>query len=407
MKNRNVESVVSSIMFSLYPVLTIPIILKGMAKGKFFAFILFAFFLSFLAYLYPPTGDLYRYALDYYTYKGVDFTDFIMLASLKMDFFFPFILWTLGQFNVPCDFSRLIYVFISSVLIFYIFCDSTKEVRQRDSRLYKLLLIFVLLIVDYISFAYRFSFSAVLFSFGVYSIFITKRFFKGFFFLLIACMNHFAFIPILIIVVFVKFTKYQGNRLFSSILFCFILFFPFNMASDILYFIPVGGEVLSHLQVYTEGHMVSDFLNEHSAKYLIGRYINESRTWLLMLFYLISFKKTHLSGIITIYLVFLSLVSFSSFMKWRYESALFYILFLYLLYVLQINQSLFKKRIILFFVVGFICFFSSFWTRRREISISNEYKLLFPTYSILSNEYDEKWMNQNVMSDGFPLNKID
>ena len=62
---------------------------------------------------------------------------------------------------------------------------------------------------------------------------------------------------------------------------------------------------------------------------------------------------------------------------------------------------IFKKA---FMYIGMLYLFTSFWSHRREYSISHEYKIFLPTsYNILSSTYSQTWVDNHIDSKGEPI----
>ena len=68
------------------------------------------------------------------------------------------------------------------------------------------------------------------------------------------------------------------------------------------------------------------------------------------------------------------------------------------------EQSFRLNHIRILFLTSLISFISQFYTFRRELSISDEYMLLYPVPSIFMNSYSKDLINQEVYEDGSPKN---
>ena len=68
-RRNNQYKTLGILIFIIYPVLSFPFILKGILKRERWAYLLGAIFMGYMGMLYPPAGDMYRYAEDFNLYK--------------------------------------------------------------------------------------------------------------------------------------------------------------------------------------------------------------------------------------------------------------------------------------------------------------------------------------------------
>ena len=81
------------LIFIIYPILSFLFILKGILKRERWAYLLGAIFMGYMGILYPPAGDMYRYAEDFNLYKELDWDQFWIFMALKFDYFLPLLSW--------------------------------------------------------------------------------------------------------------------------------------------------------------------------------------------------------------------------------------------------------------------------------------------------------------------------
>lgn len=112
---------VAIVIFFLYPLLSVPFWVVGMFKREKWAFVLCALFMGLLSILYPPAGDLYRYAEDFNLYKDCDWDTFLILLVLKFDYFLPFLSYSIGKLGGTPELTRFVFAFIAYSLFFDLF----------------------------------------------------------------------------------------------------------------------------------------------------------------------------------------------------------------------------------------------------------------------------------------------
>lgn len=68
-RRNNQYKTLGILIFIIYPILSFPFILKGILKRERWAYLLGAILMGYIGMLYPPAGDMYRYAEDFNLYK--------------------------------------------------------------------------------------------------------------------------------------------------------------------------------------------------------------------------------------------------------------------------------------------------------------------------------------------------
>ena len=75
-RRNNQYKTLGILIFIIYPILSFPFILKGILKRERWAYLLGAILMGYIGMLYPPAGDMYRYAEDFNLYKELDWEYF-------------------------------------------------------------------------------------------------------------------------------------------------------------------------------------------------------------------------------------------------------------------------------------------------------------------------------------------
>lgn len=134
-----------------------------MVRTEKWAFYLWAIFMGLLGMLYPPTGDFYRYQMDFYKYQGLDFNTFLFVVGVDFNFFLSFLSYFVGKLGLNFDITRFIYNFIAYSILGKLFIDivySNLNIKHcsNKSKFKILLLLFSFTIATYL---YRYGLSSI------------------------------------------------------------------------------------------------------------------------------------------------------------------------------------------------------------------------------------------------------
>ena len=143
-RRNNQYKTLGILIFIIYPILSFPFILKGILKRERWAYLLGAILMGYIGMLYPPAGDMYRYAEDFNLYKELDWEYFWIFMALKFDYFLPLLSWILGKLGAYPESTRFLFVACSYYLLLDLYHDitlSNKDMTRRTrvySRHYKI-----------------------------------------------------------------------------------------------------------------------------------------------------------------------------------------------------------------------------------------------------------------------------
>lgn len=395
----NDNKIIVVILFIIYPLLSLPLIFDGIYRGRRYGFVLWAIFMGYVGWLYPPTGDLYRYVEDFYFFGGQAINELSYTLLLKNDYLQSLLFWVLHEVGIPPDFTRFLYNTIGYLLLFSIFRQLTGSLTNNGMRM--LLFVVLFLFVGYKTFLYRFPLASIIFIFGVFRIITDRK--SGWFILLLSVLLHFSMIVPLTVFVAHKIINYQGNRTHLIILVVLSFVFATDLLTPILNAIGDSVPVVEHVLHYTDGYYAQEYYQDHSAKYRLGVLLSQIGYYVLLLFFAIYFKKGTISGLIIEFLTLLVVVSPFDVIHTRFVTFTMYLLLVYLIYYASHIGFLTKFWIKSFMVVSLLLCIINIWTTRRELSISKELSILLPTAYILTNQYTEEWVNHNVTLDGSPI----
>lgn len=359
-----------------------------------------AVFVGTLGYYYPPTGDLYRYAEDYYYLKSATYSGLRDFLSGRLDAILPIIQWSIGKIGFNESAVRFIYSFFGSWAAFYLSFDLIYKNNANRSVAF-LLFLLVFLFVDIKNILYRFGFSSQLFALGVYNILFLDKRGIGWLLIILACFNHWSFIIITFIFFIFSLTKFRGSKSLAVLCFISSFIFSFDLLDPVIQLLPFDPYIIDHLIAYTEGEWAGSFLNDHSSRYRLSFYLYRVKYILWYIMYLLYFRRSRFSGWLCFLLVLVTAVSPFVTIHRRFESASF---LFFLLYALPFTINLRSRKIKrMFFIIGLMFMTMNIWSIRRELSISKEYNIFKPIMLMESNPYSEQWLYQNNYPDGAPV----
>lgn len=394
-----INKIITIVLFVIYPLLALPFIFIEIYNRRRYALSLLAIYLGYFAMLYAPTGDLYRYFQDFTFYQNLSFAEFKLSMSNKMDFMQPFLFWGMAKLGFTCDATRFLYVYISSELLFSIYYDITE--KSKNSQIVNLLLLLLLLLfVKYERFTVRFGMSTMFFTFGWYKIlFCNKKWY--WLLILLSILNHFSFILPVMAFVGARIINFQPKRWVFICLFIGSFILSGDYLSGIISLLPFDENIINHLLAYTDGYWAGEFLDDHSARFSLGRNLLKLPYFIFTFLLIKDYEVNKITG--TIVASMLLLFVFAAFITIQSRLQQVYV-FQALIYLLSKGDSYLKckKHIIYAFSLGFIYLFLCTWTMRRELSLSQEKKLLYPTYSIWTSPFTEEWVDYKVFTDGAP-----
>ena len=155
-RRNNQYKTLGILIFIIYPILSFPFILKGILKRERWAYLLGAILMGYIGMLYPPAGDMYRYAEDFNLYKELDWEYFWIFMALKFDYFLPLLSWILGKLGAYPESTRFLFVACSYYLLLDLYHDitlSNKDMTRR-TRVYSLILLVPLTFSIYLCLLY-------------------------------------------------------------------------------------------------------------------------------------------------------------------------------------------------------------------------------------------------------------
>lgn len=123
LKNNNA---IELVLLLLCPFLSLLCSIHGVYKGKLNNLWIISVVMSFAAFISPPFADLYRHTLDYLHFMKYEYDGYIFFGTS-----FDFVLYSLShlfaKYNIPFEYVRAIFVFITYQCSFFIYRTILKQ----------------------------------------------------------------------------------------------------------------------------------------------------------------------------------------------------------------------------------------------------------------------------------------
>ncbi len=400
MTTLNKRGLTVSFFFLFFPLYTTPWIIQGMIRLQKWAYILWAVFMGLLGILYPPTGDFYRYQMDYYTSLKLDFNTFIYFAGLKFDYILSFLSYYLGVFNLNFDLSRFIYNFIAYCLLGKLFMDLIQDnpnlYGSTKMRFRILILLFSFSIPTYL---YRYGLSTAMFLYGAYYVSVRGQRTKWVF-IILAVLNHFSFIVFLAIFIFHRFTFFNWKKSVVIGILIFSLFFSAIDVSSIFYMLPIN--IIERYSIYIDGYYAADYLEDFSWKLKLSIIIGKLSCYIICFFYIIFYTEEHkkLNSLVNGILLLVVISTPFATIHERILGVFTLAATIHILYYYK-ETTRYWNCIRIMFYCQVLSIIMGAWTIRRQLAISDISHIAYQsTFQVFMHTYDAKWLDNFVFKDG-------
>ena len=390
---------ITSIIFLVLPLYSVPFILYGMWKQEKWAFVLWACFMGLVGILIPPTGDFYRYTMDYELYKGLDWGDFFLLAGLKNELMLPLISYGISELGLYFDLSRFLYNFLGYFLLGFLYVGIVRNNPNLQDKKIALYALGFFVSISLATFCYRYFLSAIFFVFGAYRIVYKKRK-NGWWFVALAIFNHFSFLIQAIVLLFQQLNFFRFGR--KMVIFFILVSFLIDASFVTRLFDMLPFDFVSHYMAYLDGNWAGDFLEEHSLRYKIVMFIGNSIHYVCMLIYIILYNRSlpKYNSLVNsmLFLTFLSTPFVT--INGRFLAVMIYFVKVYFLEIFDGSRQMLKYLKVMFWLV-MISNLMGMWGFRRQFAIS-DFPMMFysSSFQILAHTYDANWIDDNVSEDG-------
>lgn len=391
MLNCKKTNILSTLLFLISPIASLPYLLLGVYKKRKCSLLLVIILIGIFSYFYIPsyTDDKVRYIDLYNSFLIFDVDDFIFyIKNRGLDFIFHAFLFFFAKIGLSYSMCFMVITIITLITIFYPTYEFLNQ-SYAPKRVYLLTLLLLLFSISIPSLfsGVRFYMSISFIYVSILSFLLKKGNNKSLFYLFLACFTHFGVFPIAIFLLLFFLVKNNNNL--SKYLFLFSIMNMF-LSSFILpliveFFSPLYGtsimlKVDSYLveddfllQSINEGSKGTSFLLILSRFWLVFAYIYiiktfEIRSILRNLLYTLFFLSSFLYSFPTVfnrYLLLLKLfftfVLLYDYIYYNNKRASYFLLFVFFasfiadIYILRnnITVSYFHKNMISFISMFF------------------------------------------------------
>lgn len=401
-RSQNNNKLKAILIFILNPLLSLPLIWKGIKKREVWAYVLAATFLGFLGILYPPAGDMYRYTNDFNFYKELDWSTFLFYMNLKFDYFLPLLSWGIGKLGAYPDITRFIFVTCAYCMLFHLYHDITESNKDITFklRLYTFVLVVPLLYNVYL---FRMGLAQVTLVYGIYWYLLKNRI-KGIYFILLSAIIHVSYIPFILIAFLCRFKVLNLSKR-TFIILCFSLIFldSFPVGVDLLRSLPFSHSLLAHIEEYITGSEAGNF--QFSLNQIIKKQFSNIVFYIALYQYYLFYKNNpqHLKikTFVNIFIIVVILSSSVPVLHSRMLAVLKTFLIISAVFYYKSSGKNYKilKTLTLFTIINIIL---TFWQLRFYIRFG-QYDKLFTSSSItlISFHYSDEWITKNVDEGGY------
>lgn len=396
----------------IYPIVSLPMLLSSMIERKKWAFVMFAVFMGYVGFLYPPFGDFYRYSLVFDGIKDMNWEDLKNYLQLNYDYFFILVSFCCSKLDLSVEWVRLIF----NVLGYFIIFDMFRMVIGynpifQEKKIY--LCAFVILI--------PFSLHGFLYRWGLASAFLLNGCVRWFYFsqkrgLLLMFLGVFVHLSILLFLILsIVAKKIPLNLNFYALLFIILISFVLDsgsVAQYILAFLPFDASLVDHIYQYIDGSQSGNITEGYSTIQLIMYVIYSLSNGLWFFAYLIFYKKNRekspMMNFVNYLFVLLLLVASFPIVYSRFLgltiSFMKIIIFMNISYLI-IDYVWYKRLAILTFCLLIVSFVQMY---RYPLMFGYEYKLLTSSsFGILTSKYTDEWISENVNNGGDLIKKYE
>lgn len=393
MKWSNIQ--IFTLLFFISPLLSFPLIIYYVYHGKRYAYTFLALFLGFIALLYAPTHDLFRHNLFYYDCvssvvdNGVVFKQDLILYTLTAWF---------AKWNINFEFIRFLFVFISYQLYFLVYLSLQekngflKNSRSTSFFLFLLLLFSIRFFV--ICCGLRQGMATALAIYGAYVLLVENRKI-AYLFLVLAPLTHLSLLLLSLSVLLIKINVIRFNfkiGLSLAVILYWLSLVLMGYLASIL-----GGDVGNAIEVYTTGYWGSGGEAEGQISFngLVASSFNKIQMLPLLYFlYKMEIANRYYSFVIVCFIFCAVTLPYFAVVD---RMIMLFVTSSIIYFLKNYNGSQFHGKIAkVEFVLVAIFFSISLYAERGTMRLSREYKLLAPVPYIMSNNFSEQWLWENM-----------
>lgn len=385
-------------LFIIYPLFSLPFLIIGILNKEKWAYILASIFLGYMGILYPPAGDMYRYAQDFNFYKELDWDYFWIFMALKFDYFLPLLSFSFGKLGLYAESTRFIFVACSYYMLFDLYHDITSYNKELSK--VRILVLFMLVPLTFSSYLFRMGFAQTTLIYGIYWFLIREQR-RGILFIILAALIHWSYTPFLFIVLISKSKFFNFSIQTFTVLVCLLIFVQSSsLGSFIIRILPLPELLLNHVEEYISGSE-SGVIQFSLKQLIVSQFFNlvyYFTLWQYYTYYKDNPQPLRIKQFVNLFMIMIIVSSSIPVLHGRMLGVLKSLLVLsFIFYYKNLYHRFFK----------FICFLSvigvlfSFWQLRFYIRFG-QYDQLFKSSSIglIAFHYTDDWVDRNIDDDG-------
>lgn len=386
------------LLFILNAFLALPLIIVAMYNKRKYSYYLFIVFMGLLGFLWPPSGDLFRYQIKFELIKSIDSP---YVGALSLDLFYNYLMFLFSKVQLDFAYLRFFLSMISYFLIFRVSLDviqnNSSLSTSRSHQLAGFLLVFFVLGFGGIVTGVRFTLAFSVFIYSHHKIYCENKP-VGFLFLALSTFIHFSFLLFFIVYITERLLGSYLNQFTYFILLLAALFLSTEIFVFLIKILPVPNEIKFHLNNYVTGHFALEEYEIRSLKFRISRFISHILIYPATIYVLLSRNR------ISQYSVFMILMIFI-FMQWNMNSSFsrysYIAISIFIIEFLRRYERQHKDFFKLLLSISFISYTSSVYVTKKELIHGRQRELaLYPVPMLMSKTYDEYWIKSNVGDNG-------
>ncbi len=389
----------SILLLLLLPLYSVPLIVYGMWKQRKWAFVLWALFMGLMGILVPPTGDFYRYTMNYELYKGLEWNDFLLVFFLQKDLMLPILSFFINELGLHFDLSRFLYNFFGYYFLGILYLDIIQNNHLLRGKKVALYALGFFIAFNLSIFCFRYFLSAIFFVYGAYQI-VYKNKKSGWCFVGFAIFNHMSYIIQTVALILQQMHFFRFGRKVVILLIFISFFLDSSLIIKIFTFLPV--DFVSSYMIYLDGYWAQDFLEDHSWKYKMQMFVGNLIQYFCVLIYIMQYKKSNkkYTSLTNSMLLLATVTTPFATINGRFLAVMMYFIKVHLLVAYDNTRRMFKCLVVMFWLT-MLSNVMGLWGFRRQLAVSDFPILLYSTsFHILNHTYDSNWIDQNVSGDG-------
>ena len=400
----NQQCLLAVMLFIICPALSFPVILYHASRRRYWAYTMLAVFMGLCAMLWPPTGDLYRHTMDYFAFRELNVREFSyymeMRGESRFDFLLPLLSFLFAKAGIPFEFIRFLFIFIVYMLAFRVFEDCIRKnpgIGNGRTGIAVFFIFFLSIQFFTIVMGLRFGFAVILLAYGAWQYLEEKKLF-GLLFIALSCMVHFSVIPVAMLLFLARFGVRINNFWIALLCVGAVLCLNSAVFQRVIEILPISDGEKMAMSVYVSGYWSGEFLEDHSLKFQITKYLSFLMAFPLMYFAFRNKSDRPLCSFVRLLIPVVFICYAVSVTMFFRIGLLFVPMGTFLFFSGSTGCT--SSRIRLLLICACLSFASQVYAFRREAAISHEYMLFYPAPVGFSSTFSEQWIDRHVYNDG-------